>query len=211
MRGLRVARLSVPGNSGGSPLRVRSLDACRFTRLCALTPNERTIFERLISIPARFGRADALADYADEEPPLRSELFSADQMEEHGKRPRGSRIRLPAGHARDRLLGAAGRERAHPARGLRPARPRRSRRTAGSRRPRSGCSTISTSSRSRSARRSGTCPRATAASFRASRAGRPRDFRASTTSRSRRSRTATAASTRRACPASWPPTRPWRR
>ncbi len=45
----------------------------------------RTFFERLLAITARFGRADSLGKYADEEPPLRSELFSADQMEQHGK------------------------------------------------------------------------------------------------------------------------------
>ncbi len=47
--------------------------------------SERTMFERLLGITARFGRADSLAKRADDEPPLRSELFSADQMERHGK------------------------------------------------------------------------------------------------------------------------------
>ena len=53
--------------------------------MAELNTSERTIFERLPAIAARFGRADALDKYADEEPPLRSELFSADQMEQHGK------------------------------------------------------------------------------------------------------------------------------
>ena len=45
----------------------------------------RTVFERLLEVTAPFGRADSPTKYADEEPPLRSELFSADQMEQHGK------------------------------------------------------------------------------------------------------------------------------
>ncbi len=50
-----------------------------------LNVGKRTIFERLLAITAHFGRADSLGKYAHEEPPLRSELFSADQMEQHGK------------------------------------------------------------------------------------------------------------------------------
>ncbi|MCG2721692.1 MAG: hypothetical protein L6290_06725, partial [Thermodesulfovibrionales bacterium] len=40
---------------------------------------------------------------ADKEPPLRSELFSSDQMEQHGK-TLASLHKLGLGHARDRLL-----------------------------------------------------------------------------------------------------------
>ena len=47
--------------------------------------SKRTIFERLLALATRFGRADTFDKYTDEEPPLRSELFSADQMEQHGK------------------------------------------------------------------------------------------------------------------------------
>ncbi len=64
--------------------------------------SERTIFERLLAITARFGRADPLGKYADEEPPLRSELLSADQMEQHGKNLAAAH-RLAPGRA-DRLL-----------------------------------------------------------------------------------------------------------
>ena len=62
----------------------------------------RTIFERLLEITARFARADLLKKYADEEPPLRSELFSADRMEQHGKSLAAAH-RLAPGRA-DRLL-----------------------------------------------------------------------------------------------------------
>ena len=41
--------------------------------------------ERVLGMKARFRRADALGKYAGEEPPLRSALFSADQMERHGR------------------------------------------------------------------------------------------------------------------------------
>ena len=52
---------------------------------------------------ARFGRADSLAKYAGEEPPLRSELFSADRMEQHG-RTLAAAHRLAPGRAPDQLL-----------------------------------------------------------------------------------------------------------
>ena len=65
--------------------------------------SERTIFERLLEIAARFGRADSPRKYADEEPLLRSELFSADQMEQHGKNLAVAH-RLAPGRAPDRLL-----------------------------------------------------------------------------------------------------------
>ena len=68
-----------------------------------MNPGGRTIFERFLGIATRFGRADSLARYADEEPPLRSELFSADQMEQHGRRLAAAH-RLAPGRAPDRLL-----------------------------------------------------------------------------------------------------------
>ncbi len=61
-----------------------------------------TLFERLLEITARFGRADSPGRFTGEEPPLRSALFSADQMEQHGK-DLAARHRLAPGHA-DRLL-----------------------------------------------------------------------------------------------------------
>ncbi len=66
-----------------------------------MSASERTLFERLLEIAAR--RAEPLDRYADEEPPLRSELFSADQMEQHGKNL-ASAHRLAPGRALDRLL-----------------------------------------------------------------------------------------------------------
>ena len=68
-----------------------------------MNASKRTIFERLLEITARFGRADSLAKYADEEPPLRSELFSADQMEQHGKNL-ARRAPVGAGPRSDQLL-----------------------------------------------------------------------------------------------------------
>ncbi len=65
--------------------------------------SERSIFERLLELTARFGRADSLRKYAGEEPPLRSELFSADQMEQHGKSLAGAH-RLAPGRVPDQLL-----------------------------------------------------------------------------------------------------------
>ncbi|MGZ5618472.1 MAG: cyclic beta 1-2 glucan synthetase, partial [Usitatibacter sp.] len=64
---------------------------------------ERTIFERLLEAATRFARDDSLGKYADEEPPLRSELFSADQMEQHGK-DLAVAHRLAPGRAPDQLL-----------------------------------------------------------------------------------------------------------
>ena len=63
----------------------------------------RTVRERLGAITARFGGAHSPGKYADEEPPLRSELFNADQMEKHGKNLALAH-RLAAGRAPDRLL-----------------------------------------------------------------------------------------------------------
>ena len=68
-----------------------------------MNASRRTIFERLLEITARFGRADSLRKFADEEPPLRSELFSADQMEQHGKNLAVAHTLAP-GRAPDQLL-----------------------------------------------------------------------------------------------------------
>ena len=50
-----------------------------------MNANASTRFERLVDFVARFGRAEASGRFAGDEPPLRSALFSADQMEQHGK------------------------------------------------------------------------------------------------------------------------------
>ncbi len=52
---------------------------------------------------ARRARAHALARYADEPPPLRAELYSADQMEQHGRRLAAAHRLMPR-RARDQLL-----------------------------------------------------------------------------------------------------------
>ncbi len=72
--------------------------------------DQRTIFERWLQITARFGHAGLHGKFATDEPPLRSMLFSADQMEQHGK-SLALAHRLVPGRARDQLLVAAGRER----------------------------------------------------------------------------------------------------
>ena len=57
----------------------------------------------LLQVLALFRRGGWMADYAIEEPPLRSELFSADQMEQHGKALAASHS-LGARRTRDLLL-----------------------------------------------------------------------------------------------------------
>jgi cyclic beta-1,2-glucan synthetase len=68
-----------------------------------LNAGDRTIFERLLEVTARFGRGESFAKNAGEELPLRSELFSADQMEQHGRKLALAH-RLAPGRAPDQLL-----------------------------------------------------------------------------------------------------------
>ena len=63
----------------------------------------KTIRQTLLRLRARLGGNGTARKYADSEPPLRSELFSADQMEQHGKTLAGWH-RLSPGRPRDRLL-----------------------------------------------------------------------------------------------------------
>ena len=63
----------------------------------------QTVIERLRSLVARLHRPDPLGRYAGEEPPLRSALFNADQMEQHG-RHLALAHRVAPGRTRDRLL-----------------------------------------------------------------------------------------------------------
>ena len=65
--------------------------------------DQRTIFERWLQITARLGHAGLHGKFAPEEPPLRSMLFSADRMEQHGK-SLALAHRLVPGRARDQLL-----------------------------------------------------------------------------------------------------------
>ncbi len=65
--------------------------------------SSKTIRETLLRLRARLGENGTARKYAGGEPPLRSELFSADQMEQHGKTLAGWH-RLSPGRPRDRLL-----------------------------------------------------------------------------------------------------------
>ena len=47
--------------------------------------SNKKMFEGLLRAGSRFGAGGLLRERPDEELPLRSELFSADQMEQHGK------------------------------------------------------------------------------------------------------------------------------
>src|SRR4030067_3745238 len=64
---------------------LKDVDAMNFLEIPVLTAN-KTVSKSLLNLSARF-RANRLASqYARDEAPLRSELFSAEQMEQHGKR-----------------------------------------------------------------------------------------------------------------------------
>jgi cyclic beta-1,2-glucan synthetase len=63
----------------------------------------KTIFGNLPDVLARFQGKDVEAKCAVYEPPLRSELFSSDQMEQHGKTLAGLHTLSP-GHSPNRLL-----------------------------------------------------------------------------------------------------------
>jgi hypothetical protein len=65
--------------------------------------SNKTILGNLTNVLARFQGKDLEATCAVYEPPLRAELFSSDQMEQHGKTLAGQH-RLQPGHAPDRLL-----------------------------------------------------------------------------------------------------------
>jgi len=63
----------------------------------------KSIFENLSHLWARLRGNSKIQKFADTEPPLRSELFSSDQMEQHGKTLAGLH-KLGMERARDRLL-----------------------------------------------------------------------------------------------------------
>ncbi len=65
--------------------------------------SNKTILGNLPNVLARFPKKGREAKFAVYEPPLRSELFSSDQMEQHGKTLAGLHTLHP-GRARDRLL-----------------------------------------------------------------------------------------------------------
>jgi hypothetical protein len=66
--------------------------------------SKKTILGNLPSVLARFQGKDLEAPCTLYEPPLRSELFSGDQREQHGKTPAGLHTLRP-GHAPERRSG----------------------------------------------------------------------------------------------------------
>jgi len=67
-----------------------------------LKVSSKTVLRNL-HYAAGFGGNRSASDYAGDEPPLRSELFNSDQMDQHGK-TLASTHKLDAGRPRDRLL-----------------------------------------------------------------------------------------------------------
>ncbi|MEK7796504.1 MAG: cyclic beta 1-2 glucan synthetase, partial [Pseudomonadota bacterium] len=65
--------------------------------------SSKTGFRNLLNLTAGFRGNRSASDYAGDEPPLRSELFSSDQMDQHGKTLAGSH-KLSLVRAPDRLL-----------------------------------------------------------------------------------------------------------
>ncbi len=65
--------------------------------------NRQTIFGNILNLKAYFRSNDLTQKYASDEPPLRAELFSSVQMEQHGKTLAGSH-QLSLGLAPDQLL-----------------------------------------------------------------------------------------------------------
>ena len=65
--------------------------------------SSKTVLRSLLQLLALFRRNDWMSKYTSEEPPLRSELLSADQMEQHGKTLAGTH-QLSTGNPPDRLL-----------------------------------------------------------------------------------------------------------
>ncbi|MEN8758440.1 MAG: cyclic beta 1-2 glucan synthetase, partial [Desulfobacterales bacterium] len=63
----------------------------------------KRILLTLLNLRARFGRTGLAKEVAGNEPPLRSELFSSDQMKQHGKTLAATH-KLSLGRASDRLL-----------------------------------------------------------------------------------------------------------
>ena len=68
-----------------------------------MTANSKTVSRNWLHLRAYFRGNRPASDYAGDEPPLRSELFSADQMEQHGKSLAASHTLTPR-RAPDQLL-----------------------------------------------------------------------------------------------------------
>ena len=67
----------------------------------------KTILDILLHLKARLHGNSLAQQYAGDEPPLRAELFSSDQMEQHGKTLAGSH-RVKVSRAPDKLLSRLG-------------------------------------------------------------------------------------------------------
>ena len=65
--------------------------------------NSKTVLRSLLQLLALFRRNDWMSKYTSEEPPLRSELLNADQMEQQGKNLAGTH-QLITGSPPDQLL-----------------------------------------------------------------------------------------------------------
>lgn len=65
--------------------------------------SSKSVLENLSNLRARFPGNSRTQKYADNEPPLRSELFSSDQMDQHGKVLAGSH-KLSTDHVPETLL-----------------------------------------------------------------------------------------------------------
>ncbi len=65
--------------------------------------NSKIVSRNLLYLRAYFRGNRSASDYAGDEPPLRSELFSADQMEQHGKSLAASHTLTPR-HSKDQLI-----------------------------------------------------------------------------------------------------------
>src|SRR3989337_2561048 len=90
-----------------APVRLVALRFVETSFLKKETPHlkvsSKTVRETLLHLWARLRGNGRAQKYAGDEPPLRSELFSSDQMEQHGKTLAGSPT-LGLGRAPDRLL-----------------------------------------------------------------------------------------------------------
>ena len=138
--------------------------------------NATNWFDRTLAMPLRawFGPRGLLpiagTATSVDEAPLRAQLFTAEEMEQHGRHLAAGHELTRAAHAAIACCAGSATTRRVLAEAARCSR-RAPTSSAASRRPANGCSTTSTSSRKRCARPSATCRPATAASCRASPSG----------------------------------------
>ena len=139
----------------------------------------------------------------DDTAPVRDELFGVERLEQHARQPRRRAAASPTRPAAVAAAARAGLPTTPPCCWPRIARAPRNSSAAAPSCPRpNGCSTTTTSSKSRSARSATTCRPATTASCRSSPTARSPATRACSASPGRSSRTPTATSIPRRCAAS---------